>query len=271
MLVIFSGGSGVGKNTVIAELLKLEGFELLPTYTTREKRVNETDGNPYFFITKAEFERKIEENEFYEYEPVHGNYYGTSKKLLKEKRQTKNVLLKDIDVLGTRNLVNRIGEDIKLVTIFLKVASKEVLVERLTQRKEKEIEKRLSRYDMEQSHQYEYNYIITNNDLETTKGLVLDIINFEKSAGELYATKRTKWDKSHVYEHAERLKKGDMVAPIKVAIKEGKIYIIDGHHRYLASVMTGIQIAKEVVFDSTFNELEQGPWLEAIAFAKNRL
>ena len=271
MLVIFSGGSGVGKNTVISELLKFEGFELLPTYTTRLKRETESNGNPYFFITNAEFEKKIEENEFYEYETVHGCYYGTSKKLLTEKQKTNNILLKDIDVLGTHNLVNRIGADIKLVTIFLKVDSKEVLVERLKQRKEKDIEKRLSRYDMEQSHQHEYNYIITNNDLETTKRLVFDIINFEKESEYLYATRNVKEiNESLVYEYANRLKQGEILSPIKIAVKEGKIYIIEGHQRYLASIMTGVKIAQEIVFNATFDEVEQYSWLETIQFYKNK-
>ncbi len=267
MLVIFSGGSGVGKNTVISELLKLEGFELLPTYTTRAKRETESDGNPYFFITNAEFEQKIAENEFYEYETVHGCYYGTSKKLLKEKQKTKNILLKDIDVLGTHNLVNRIGTDIKLVTIFLKVDSKEVLVERLKQRKEKDIEKRLGRYEMEQSHQHEYNYIITNNDLETTKRLVLDIIHFESVSKHLYATQNVKeFNETIVNEYAKRLENGEILPPVKIAVRDGKVYIVDGHHRYLASLMTGIQIAQEVAFNSVFDEVEQASWLEAIKF-----
>ena len=85
MLVIFSGGSGVGKNTVISELIKTGDFALLPTYTTREKRPNETEGDPYCFLSEEEFKNKIAENELYEYQNVHGHYYGTSKLLLKKK------------------------------------------------------------------------------------------------------------------------------------------------------------------------------------------
>ena len=59
MLVIFSGGSGVGKNTVIAELIKTGGFALLSTYTTREKRPNESEGNPYCFVDEKTFLQKV--------------------------------------------------------------------------------------------------------------------------------------------------------------------------------------------------------------------
>ena len=180
MLVIFSGGSGVGKNTVIAELLKSDDFALLPTYTTREKRAGETEGNPYCFLTDSEFESKIASGELYEYQNVHGHYYGTSKLLLKKQRALGRILLKDIDVLGTQDLVKSIGKDIHIVTLFLKVNSKDVLVERLTERKETEIGKRLSRYDMEMTFCNKYDYVITNNDLISTKNTVLKIINAEK-------------------------------------------------------------------------------------------
>ena len=133
MLIIFSGGSGVGKNTVIEHLIAHGGFALMPTYTTRARRPNESEGHPYHFLSDAEFEAKLREGEFYEHQQVHGHYYGTSKKLLRESLATGKILLKDIDVLGTQNLVRAVGEDLKIVTIFLKVDSSDVLAERLNE------------------------------------------------------------------------------------------------------------------------------------------
>ena len=109
MLVIFSGGSGVGKNTVIENLLTNKAFAFMPTYTTRKCRPNESEGNPYCFISTEEFLKKIEQNEFYEYQRVHEHYYGTSKTLLNDRLKSGKILLKDIDVLGTQNLANMIS------------------------------------------------------------------------------------------------------------------------------------------------------------------
>lgn len=247
MLVIFSGGSGVGKNTVIAEILKTGNFALMPTYTTRDKRPLESEGNPYCFLTDAEFKKKIEENELYEYENVHGHYYGTSKLLLKEKLALGKTLLKDIDVLGTQNLVKSIGKDVKIVTLFLKVDSKDVLVQRLTERKETEIEKRLARYDMEMSYSDKYDYIITNNDLLDTKNLVLEIVKAEKSGLEFGVYSDAEIDKNKVYGYAKRLLDGETLSPVKTAFIDGYPYIIEGRHKFLASLITDKHVAKEIV------------------------
>ncbi len=247
MLVIFSGGSGVGKNTVIAELIKTGGFALMPTYTTRDKRPMESEGNPYCFLTDAEFKKKIEEKELYEYENVHGHYYGTSKILLKERLALGKILLKDIDVLGTQNLVKSIGNDVKIVTLFLKVDSKDVLVKRLTERKETEIEKRLARYDMEMSFCDKYDYVITNDDLTTTKNLVLEIVDAEKRGEKFGVISDEKIDKDKVYGYAKRLLDGETLSPVKIAYVGGAPYIIEGRHKYLAGLITDRHVAKEVI------------------------
>ena len=264
MLVIFSGGSGVGKNTVIAELIKTGDFLLLPTYTTRDKRPSESEGNPYCFVTEAEFKKKITENELYEYENVHGHYYGTSKLLLKEKIALGKTLLKDIDVLGTQNLVKSIGKDIKIVTLFLKVESKEVLKERLTERKETEIEKRLSRYDMEMSYCDKYDYVITNNDLNETKNIVLKIVNAEKrnlifSVAEPYIS-----DDCKVNEYIKQLENGETLSPVKIAYAGDLPYIVEGAHKYLAGKTCLKHVAKEIVNVKDLNKVDQTAWQAAL-------
>ena len=260
MLVIFSGGSGVGKNTVIAELLKVGGFALLPTYTTREKRPTESEGNPYCFLTEAEFKQKIEENELYEHEIVHGHYYGTSKRLLKEKLALGKILLKDIDVLGTQNLVKNIGNDVRIITLFLKVDSKDVLVKRLTERKETEIEKRLERYDMEMSYSDKYDYIITNNDLEETKELVLDIIEAERH-GLLFGTVNgLPPDKDKVDYYVRKLQAGETLSPITTTFYCGRPFILGGRAKYLASLITGKRVAKEIKNAFAVDVPDQTEW-----------
>ena len=85
MLVILSGVSGAGKDTIKKELLKrMDNVITMPSYTDRSPRPGEENGGVYNFVTTAEFEQKIRENEFYEYSVHHEHYYGTSKKILNE-------------------------------------------------------------------------------------------------------------------------------------------------------------------------------------------
>lgn len=270
MLVIFSGGSGVGKNTVISELIKSGGFALLPTYTTRDKRVGESEGNPYCFLTDAEFKQKIEENELYEYENVHGHYYGTSKLLLKEKLSLGKILLKDIDVLGTQNLVKSIGKDVKIITLFLKVDSKEVLKQRLIERRETEIEKRLARYEMEMSFCDRYDYIITNNDLLSTKNLVLKIVGAENGGAGFGAVNGGCVDDVRVQEYVKKLNAGETISPVKIAFIGDAPYIVEGRHKYIAGIISGKHVAKEIINGYSEKTGDQNAWLEKLKSLKSK-
>jgi guanylate kinase len=174
MLVILSGSSGVGKNTIINRILEdMNNVELMPTMTTREKRPGEEPGKPYIFVSKEEFERMIEGDELVEYQIVHGFYYGTPKKIINEKFKGNKVLIKDIDVDGTQNLVKSIKN---VITIYLKPKSKEQLIERLKGRGEERIEVRLARYEHEEAMSGTYKYILVNDQLEETVGKIKDII-----------------------------------------------------------------------------------------------
>lgn len=176
MLVIISGSSGVGKNTIINELIKrMPEVELMPTLTTREMRNNEKQGAPYFFVSETGFKKLIADDELYEYEKVHNSYYGTSKKILNEKIKDKKVLIKDIDVKGTMQLIYKLEKDIVVVPIFLTV-SREELIDRLKGRGEKDIELRLQRYDYEQSMAKNYEYVIQNVEMEKTIQILEKII-----------------------------------------------------------------------------------------------
>ncbi len=160
----------------------MENVESLPSYTSRLPRVGEVPGQIYNFVTKEEFEKMIDNNEFYEYNVHHENYYGTSRKLMNEKIQSGKIIVKDIDVNGTENLVKLLGDDTKVVTIFLKVP-KDVLEKRLLNRPEKldhkEIMLRLNRFDYEESKIGRYDYVIKNNDLEKTISVIMTIIEKE--------------------------------------------------------------------------------------------
>ena len=183
MLVVLSGVSGAGKDTIKKALIaRMDNVESLPSYTDRLPREGEKNGEIYNFVSKEEFENMSANNEFYEYNVHHEHYYGTSRKLMNEKIKSGKVIVKDIDVNGTANLIKLLGNDTRVVTIFLKVP-KEVLAKRLEKRMEKpdykEITLRLNRFDYEESKMGMYDYVIKNNDLEKSINVIMEIIKSE--------------------------------------------------------------------------------------------
>ena len=184
MLVILSGVSGAGKDTIKKELIKrMENVISLPSFTSRKPREGEEEGVQYHFITKEQFEEKIKNDEFYEYDLHHENYYGTSRKLMNDKIQSGKIIVKDIEVNGTENLIKLLKDDTKIVTIFLKV-DKDELRRRLENRgdnlTEEEMQIRLGRLEYEESKIKLYDYVIKNDDLEKTVEIIMSIIKNEK-------------------------------------------------------------------------------------------
>ncbi len=186
MLVILSGVSGAGKDTIKKELIKrMENVTTISSYTDRPRRESDIDGQ-YNFVTKEEFERMIKNDELYEYSVHHNHYYGTSKKLLDDTINQGKIIVKDIDVNGTEDLIQIFKDKLKVVTIFLKVP-KNILKSRLENRETnpdlKEIQLRLNRFDYEESKLGNYDYVIKNNDLEKTVQIITTIIENEYKLG----------------------------------------------------------------------------------------
>ena len=182
MLVILSGVSGAGKDTIKKELLKrMNDTTTLPSYTSRAMRAGEEEGVQYHFISEKQFEDKIRQGDFYEYDLHHGNYYGTSRELMNEKIKQGKVIIKDIEVNGTENLLKLLANDTRIVTIFLRV-EKEDLKRRLIERGDsiQDIEVRLSRLDYEESKLNLYDYVLKNDELEKTVQTIITIIENEK-------------------------------------------------------------------------------------------
>lgn len=183
MLVILSGVAGAGKDTIKKELLKrMSNVETLPSYTDRPKREGDISGQTYNFVTAEEFERMIKDNELYEYSVHHNHYYGTSKKLLNEKINSGKIIVKDIEVNGTQALIDLLKDDVKIVTIFLRVPKEELrhrLENRIDKPSIKEIELRLNRFDYEESKISMYDYVLKNNNLEKTVQIIMSIIENE--------------------------------------------------------------------------------------------
>jgi len=167
-MIILSSPSGAGKTTLTKKIQqKYENFKISVSHTTRKPRSNEVEGVDYFFIDHDEFKKKIKNNEFYEYAKIFDNYYGTSKKSVNILLESKNDILFDIDWQGTQQLSK--FKELKLIKIFLVPPNKKELENRLIQRNQDNSEiitKRLKSYDNDIFHWSDYDYVITNDNLE---------------------------------------------------------------------------------------------------------
>lgn len=182
MLILLSGVSGVGKNTVIARLLKMrKNLCFMLSGTTRTRRNSEKDAN-YIYMTKEEFARREKNGDFFETQQVHGNMYGILKdSLLKASEDREKDYIKDIDVYGNKKVRDFLKGKAKVLSIFLD-APDDVLAERLRGRGEEEerIKARLSRAEEERAHKKDYDAVIENIDLEKTIKTILELIEKNK-------------------------------------------------------------------------------------------
>ena len=182
MLIVFSGVSGSGKNTVMNELLKRRKnlFVLnLSSGTTRPPRESDKEYNTYKYLTKEEFEKGIEEGMFFEHELVHGYYYGILNEALERViNHQESDFMRDIDVHGCLRIKNYLADKCKVLTIFLD-APVDVIRERLINRGEtpERAEVRISRGDMEREYKKYYDLQIENLDLEKTIQIICDYMD----------------------------------------------------------------------------------------------
>ena len=167
IMVVLSSPSGAGKTTITKKIQqKLNSFKISVSHTTRKPRLNEIDGVDYNFIDIKTFEKKIEENFFYEYAKIFDNYYGTSKIAVNNIIKNNDIIF-DIDWQGNQQLSK--FDELNLLKIFITIKSKKDLKERLITRNQdskSEVEKRLSSFDLDVKHWCDYDYIVTNENLE---------------------------------------------------------------------------------------------------------
>jgi guanylate kinase len=170
-LIVVSAPSGAGKTTLCQHLLsEVPGLILSISSTTRPPRRGEQNGKDYFFISKEEFKKQIEQGKFIEWAEVHGNYYGTSTEVIDEALRSKKSVLLDIDVQGAKTIKKKYGS--KALLIFLAPPSLEILEKRLRDRAtetEASIVKRMQSATWEMSQQYVFDHVIVNDDLNRAK------------------------------------------------------------------------------------------------------
>lgn len=174
--IIISGPSGVGKGTICNVLLKELNAWYSVSMTTREIREGEVEGVNYYFISKEEFKRRIEEGKFLEYNIYNDNYYGTPKDTVLEKLEKGTDVILEIEVNGARNIKNIFPD---ALLIYIAPPSMEVLKERLLSRGTEDIntiEKRLRIAEEELKQVDFYDYVIVNDDLDEAITRVKQII-----------------------------------------------------------------------------------------------
>lgn len=181
-VVVISGPSGAGKSSFVKALLRGNGEDL--TYsvsaTTRPKRAHEVEGKDYFFLTRDEFQRRVNAGDFVEHAQVHGEMYGTLRSQIERVLESGRNVLLDVDVQGGQ-AVRRVYPD--AVLIFVLPPSIEDLEERLRARgtdREDRIKVRLENAQREIALMREYDYAVVNDDLETATRQVLAIVEAER-------------------------------------------------------------------------------------------
>lgn len=178
LLIILSGPSGVGKGCVRKQIMKDNRLNLVYSIsmTTREKREKEVDGVDYYFVSKEEFERNIEEGNFLEYANFVGNFYGTPKDKVEQLRnEGKNVFL-EIEINGATQVMSKV-KDSGVISIFLMPPSFDALEKRIRKRQtesEDIIQERLQKGLKEMKMADNYDYVVVN---ETIQEAAQEIVN----------------------------------------------------------------------------------------------
>ncbi len=169
-LLVLSGPSGCGKSSLVNEVLKENNdiyFSI--STTTRNPREGEKEGKDYFYISKEQFQKEIEEGLFLEWAEVHGNYYGTSIKPIEIALKEGKLVIFDIDVQGHEIIKKRYASI--MTSLFITTPNKEILKERLIKRatdKIEIIENRIVNAKSEMARIEEYDYLLVNDNFKLT-------------------------------------------------------------------------------------------------------
>lgn len=186
LLIVISGPSGVGKGTVRKALFEMPGhnLEYSISMTTRDIRPGEVDGKDYYFVTREEFENRINAGKFLEHAEFVGNCYGTPLDKVEEKLAAGKEVVLEIEVQGALQVRQKCPD---AVFIFLAPPSRKALYERLRGRgteSEEKIQQRIEKANKEFKLAHKYDYIVINDDVANAADRIMAIIRAEHARTE---------------------------------------------------------------------------------------
>jgi len=176
-ILLLSGPSGCGKSSLLKEVYKvIDNYYFSISTTTREPRIGEQNGVDYYFVSKDEFKKDIQEDNFLEWAEVHGNYYGTSLKPINKALEEQKLVIFDIDVQGFEQVIKKLKHI--TTTVFITTPTIKELEKRLYSRdtdSKEVIEKRIANAIKEIDYIDKYDYFIVNDDLKVASDQLVSI------------------------------------------------------------------------------------------------
>lgn len=180
-LVVISGPSGAGKDTIVKELLKInQKVWLSVSCTSRKPRPMEVEGKDYYFLSREEFEQKINENKFLEYAEYTGNYYGTPKDVIQEKLNQGIDVILVIEIQGALKIKEMFSETIFIFILPPSIKELKMRLENRNTETEDKILKRFKTAYNELNEVTKYNYVVINDTVNEAALKVNHILEAEK-------------------------------------------------------------------------------------------
>jgi len=180
-LLVITAPSGTGKTTIYRDILSRHPeISFSVSYTTREKRSGEVNGEDYFFISREKFLRMVEKNSFLEWAEVHDDLKGTEKQQVVDSLKRGKVCLLDVDVQGALSIMKNYPD---AVTVFIQPPSLKELENRLRKRgteSEEKLRVRLLNAKKELEYAPRFHYIVVNDKVENAVKKIEEIIEKEK-------------------------------------------------------------------------------------------
>ena len=176
LLIVVSGPSGTGKGTVCSELLsQAQDLAYSISATTRQPRAGEVDGKNYYFMDKADFEKKIAEGGFLEYANVYGNYYGTPLGKIEERLAEGVDILLEIDTQGAINVMEKCPDGLFIFLVPPSLAELERRIRGRGSETEESLQKRMGSACKEIEDGRKYSYVVVNDTVKHAVQRILAI------------------------------------------------------------------------------------------------